>query len=69
MTGSKAAPLETVDKLRLEAISQLDARRKAELGQFMTPTSVARFMASLFSPRRGAVRLLDPGAGVGSLSR
>ena len=42
--------------------------RKAELGQFMTPAHVARFMASLFSRRDGAVRLLDAGAGLGSLT-
>lgn len=34
----------------------------------MTPASVARFMASLFSPRTGTVRLLDAGAGIGSLT-
>lgn len=44
-------------------------RRKSELGQFMTPSSVARFMASLFRPAsHAAARLLDAGAGVGSLS-
>ena len=42
--------------------------RKAALGQFMTPPHVARFMASLFSHVGGAVRLLDAGAGVGSLT-
>lgn len=57
-----------IDLVRLEANRQLDPRRKVELGQFMTPTSVARFMASLFSERKGAVRLLDAGAGVGSLT-
>jgi len=38
------------------------------VGQFMTPLSVAQFMASLFSGRSAAVRLLDAGAGVGSLT-
>jgi adenine-specific DNA-methyltransferase len=43
--------------------------RKSELGQFMTPATVARFMASLF-PRTTlqSCRLLDAGAGVGALS-
>src|SRR2546425_7255365 len=68
MTGINATKLETVDQLRLEAGKFLDSERKAELGQFMKPASVARFMASLFSPRTGAVRLLDAGAGVGSLT-
>jgi predicted RNA methylase len=34
----------------------------------MTPESVAMFMAGLFSERRDAIRLLDAGAGVGSLT-
>ncbi len=43
--------------------------RKASLGQYMTPHSVARFMASLF-PLSGpnTCRLLDAGAGGGALS-
>lgn len=44
------------------------SNRKAALGQFMTPAHVARFMASLFSREGGAVRLLDAGAGIGSLA-
>lgn len=60
--------LAQVDALRREANSQLDPVRKSEFGQFMTPMSVARFMASLFSKRDGRVNLLDPGAGIGSLS-
>jgi adenine-specific DNA-methyltransferase len=57
-----------VEQARLAANSRLNPERKVELGQFMTPARVARFMAELFSPRNGAVRLLDPGAGVGSLT-
>lgn len=44
-------------------------QRKAQLGQFMTPPSVARFMASLFAvPSTGEIRLLDAGAGQGALT-
>jgi tRNA1(Val) A37 N6-methylase TrmN6 len=57
-----------LDQVRMEANRQLNPERKAELGQFMTPESVARFMAGLFSQRTGAIRLLDAGAGVGSLT-
>jgi adenine-specific DNA-methyltransferase len=57
-----------LDQVRLEANRQLNPERKAELGQFMTPESVAKFMAGLFSQRTGAIRLLDAGAGVGSLT-
>ena len=57
-----------LDQVRLAANRQLNPVRKAALGQFMTPESVANFMAGLFSNRAGAVRLLDAGAGVGSLT-
>ncbi|MDL5047296.1 Eco57I restriction-modification methylase domain-containing protein [Oscillatoria amoena NRMC-F 0135] len=57
-----------VDQVRQTANGLLHPKRKAELGQFMTPAPIAQFMASLFSERRGAVRLLDAGAGVGSLT-
>jgi adenine-specific DNA-methyltransferase len=44
-------------------------QRKLQLGQFMTPPSVADFMASLFSyPYSGVIRLLDAGAGQGALT-
>ena len=43
--------------------------RKAELGQVMTPQSIAEFMASLFEFKRGNfVQVLDAGAGKGALS-
>lgn len=58
-----------VDRRRLEASRLLPPSDKAQLGQFMTPATIARFMASLFSPlNRSEIRLLDPGAGVGSLA-
>ncbi len=57
-----------VDNVRIEAASRLNPARKIEFGQFMTPGPVAQFMASLFSEPRKPVRLLDAGAGVGSLT-
>lgn len=42
--------------------------RQEELGQFLTATPVARFMASMFGPLPKTVRLLDAGAGAGSLT-
>ena len=61
--------LDHADNVRL-ALSPLTAQsHKSEFGQFMTPSSVARFMASLFPPSQlPACRLLDAGAGVGALS-
>lgn len=59
---------ESVEALRLEASRALEGGRKAELGQVMTPLPMARFMASLFHDLTGSARLLDPGAGIGSLT-
>lgn len=42
---------------------------KSELGQFMTPSPIAEFMASMFDDvSQDEISLLDPGAGVGSLT-
>ena len=47
----------------------VDARkRQGEIGQFFTPVPVADFMASLFGPLPDTVRLLDAGAGAGTLT-
>jgi adenine-specific DNA-methyltransferase len=43
-------------------------QRQGELGQFLTPSPVADFMASLFGPLPQVVRLLDAGAGAGALT-
>jgi adenine-specific DNA-methyltransferase len=52
---------------KYERLTSLEARKKK--GQFFTPPEVCRFMASLFSPKLSATfRLLDPGAGSGSLT-
>ncbi|MBI1238291.1 MAG: N-6 DNA methylase [Alphaproteobacteria bacterium] len=59
---------DTSEFYRLDAALKLDPRRRSDLGQYMTPAPIARFMASLFEDVSGDVRLLDPGAGVGSLT-
>ena len=59
---------ETADFYRLDASLRLDPKRRSELGQYMTPAPIGRFMASLFDDLSGDLRVLDPGAGVGSLS-
>lgn len=56
-----------LDQVRREASALLDSKRRAELGQYMTPSSIAEFMASLFT-YNGYAKLLDAGAGVGSLT-
>lgn len=61
--------LQQAENARREIAPRIAPKRKAEFGQFMTPSSVARFMASLFPPGAGeSCRLLDAGAGVGALS-
>lgn len=61
--------LELADSVRREVAPRTAQKHKAEFGQFMTPSSVARFMASLFPPSTlQTCRLLDAGAGVGALS-
>lgn len=58
-----------IDTSRRERTQQLEPARRSELGQFFTPYKIARFMASLFHDREQKhLRLLDPGAGVGSLT-
>lgn len=61
--------LDQVDTLRKKVSLNIAQERKAKLGQFMTPSTIARFMASLFAPTTlQTSRLLDAGAGIGSLS-
>lgn len=60
--------VETTDVLRAKTFAALDEKQRSELGQFGTPAPVARLMASMFFPAEGTVRLLDAGAGVGSLT-
>jgi len=59
---------ERADLVRVEASRRLATPQRAELGQFMTPAPVAAFMANLLRAEGDAVRLLDAGAGVGSLT-
>ena len=59
---------ETADFYRVDASLKLDASKRAQLGQYMTPAQTSRFMASLISKTAGDIRVLDAGAGVGSLT-
>lgn len=61
--------LELVDVVRKDIGQNIPQEQKSNLGQFMTPLPVARFMAAQFSPSTlQTCRLLDAGAGIGSLT-
>jgi adenine-specific DNA-methyltransferase len=61
------ALLKAIDLDRLRIGRELDPDRRSELGQFITPAPVARQLAAMFGQVTGDVRVLDPGAGIGSL--
>lgn len=59
----------TMDERREAVAIATPAKHKSAMGQFMTPSVIARFMAGMFKPLGGkSVRLLDAGAGIGSLT-
>ena len=61
--------MSAVEKVRLRVSKSTETKRKSQLGQFLTPARIAQYMSSLFYPATdGVCRLLDPGAGIGSLS-
>ena len=65
--ATKEALLQRVEFLRGDAARKLDPEKRSELGQYLTPPAIASFMASLFGPIGARARVLDAGAGVGSL--
>ena len=60
--------LSTVEQTRLRLSKNTKAKKKSQFGQFLTSARTAAFMASLFPNGKGSCRLLDAGAGIGSLS-
>lgn len=60
--------LEHAEHLRHEIAAMTPRAHKSAMGQFMTPLPTARFMAGLFEPLLGNVRILDAGAGLGALT-
>lgn len=69
---STAPPLtpiafQSAEKLRLEAERESNAEHQREWGQYFTSAKLASWMASWFDAAGETVRLLDAGAGSGSL--
>jgi adenine-specific DNA-methyltransferase len=61
--------LSPLEQTRPPISQTTESKKKSQLGQFFTPAASARFMAGLFNPAQGGeCRLLDAGAGIGSLS-
>lgn len=66
---SAVPSVEIVHHVYTDSLMQIDHQRNADLGQYMTSPRIASFMVSLFGDFKASnVRLLDPGAGLGSLS-
>lgn len=57
-----------LEQNRPQVSATLDPKRRSKLGQFMTPGTIAEFMASMFRDMPREVRLLDAGAGMGVLT-
>lgn len=66
-TAAAERLLLALDDARKEASTRLDPRQRAQMGQFLTPSPIATFMAEMFDCGKSTVRILDPGAGAGSL--
>jgi adenine-specific DNA-methyltransferase len=58
----------SIEAARRDASLRMDPQRRALMGQFLTPASVATFMAGMIECTKPVVRILDPGAGLGALS-
>jgi adenine-specific DNA-methyltransferase len=63
-----SASLSRSEEQRHSVAGETARAHKSAMGQFMTPATIAQFMASLFAFRKGDARLLDPGAGLGALT-
>jgi len=57
-----------IDSIRIETNAILNPKNKVALGQFMTPSIIAQFMANMLDDNKNKKRLLDCGAGIGSLT-
>ena len=59
---------ETLEKERISHATETSVNHKESFGQYFTPYPIAKFMSSLFPVTDKKIRLLDPGAGIGTLS-
>lgn len=59
---------ETLEKERISHAVKTSLNHKEAFGQYFTPYPIAQFMSSLFPVTDKKIKLLDPGAGIGTLS-
>jgi len=59
---------ETLEKERITHVVETSLNHKENFGQYFTPYPIANFMSSLFPATDKKIKLLDPGAGIGTLS-
>lgn len=46
----------TLDQVRRTVNDRTERAERSDIGQFLTPAAIARFMASLFAPNRLAIK-------------
>ena len=59
---------ETLEKERISHAVETSLNHKETFGQYFTPYPIAKFMSSLFPATDKKIKLLDPGAGIGTLT-
>lgn len=57
----------TLDRIRKSFNGSTSRADRSEIGQFLTPVTIAKFMSSMFESEPQRVRILEPGAGAGVL--
>ena len=70
LTGDSLLHWLDLERLEISNRLMVDQKRRAMLGQFMTPANVASFMASMLEvdPPPRELRVLDAGSGIGILA-
>ncbi len=59
---------EATDITRIRLSSQINSNQRSQFGQFLTPAPIACFIAQQFNHLSGHIKVLDPGAGIGTLT-
>ncbi|MAT96573.1 MAG: hypothetical protein CL608_05465 [Anaerolineaceae bacterium] len=68
MASGQTSVTFSAEQYRTEAYEAVGDDSRAEKGQFFTPPPIAHMMAALFDSLPSEIRLLDAGAGVGTLT-